>query len=172
MKNIVLTGFMASGKTEIGKQLARMTGFQFVDTDALVEAQAGCSVNEIFARWGENKFRDMETEAVKKAAAMCDAVIATGGGAVLRQENIEILRRTGVIVNLDIPDAVLLGRMKKASDTRPLMREDAAIVLKRLHDRKPYYDCCDEQVIVSDEKKPDEHAEEILKRLDFVSKIQ
>lgn len=172
MKNIVLTGFMASGKTEIGKQLARMTGFQFVDTDALVEAEAGCTVNEIFARWGESKFRDMETIAVKRAADMHNAVIATGGGAVLRQENIETLRRTGVIVNLDISDAVLLERMKQASHTRPLMRENAAVVLKRLHDRKPYYDCCDEQMMVSNEKKPDEYAEEILKRLDFVSKIQ
>lgn len=172
MKNIVLTGFMASGKTEIGKALAKRTGYQFVDTDALVEAQAGCTINEIFARLGESGFRDMETEAVKKAAKIRSAVIATGGGAVLRSENIEILRRTGVVVNLDIPEAVLLGRMQNAGGTRPLMREDACAVLKRLRDRQPFYACCDVQITVSDEKNPEEHAEEILKRLDFVSKIQ
>ncbi len=172
MKNIVLTGFMASGKTEIGKQLARMMGFQFVDTDELVETDAGCTINEIFAERGETAFRDMETDAVKKAAAMPRAVISTGGGAVLRQENIDILRQTGVIVNLDIPDTVLLGRMQKAGGTRPLMREDADNVLKRFHSRKPFYGCCDLQITVSDEKKPKEHAEEILKRLDFVPKIQ
>lgn len=172
MKNIVLTGFMASGKTEIGKQLAKLAGFRFVDTDAMVEEMAGCTINQIFAEQGEEAFRNLETEAIRQAAAMSNVVISTGGGAVLRKENIKVLQTTGTVVNLDISDSVLLCRMQAASGTRPLMRDDTDKVLKRLHDRKPYYDCCDVQIAVSNAKTPREHAEEILKKLDFASAIQ
>lgn len=172
MRNIVLTGFMASGKTEIGKQLACLTGMAFVDTDAMVEEAAGCTVNAIFENQGEPVFRQLETEAVRRAAALSGAVISTGGGVVLRRENIEILRKTGVIVNLELPEGVLLARMRDAGGTRPLLREDTQAIFRRLQERKPFYDCCDVQIRVSNEKKPLEHAEEILKRLDFFPKIE
>lgn len=167
MKNIVLTGFMASGKTHIGKQLAKKTGFSFVDTDALVVEDSACSINEIFASQGEATFRDLETAAVRKAAAYKNAVIATGGGAVLRKENVQALRETGVIVCLDIPENVLLARMAQAAGERPLMQTDTQAVLDRLHARAPYYADCDLKITVSDEKTPAEHADEILKMLDF-----
>ena len=171
MKNIVLTGFMASGKTQIGKALAELIGFDFVDTDEIVVADAGCTINEIFAVHGEEKFRELESLAIEKAAEMENVVIATGGGAVLRKKNLTALRKTGVIVNLEIAEAVLLQRMKEASGTRPLMRSSTEDVLARLRMRAEYYADCDERIAVSNDKTPEEHAEEILKILDFQNEI-
>src|SRR5258708_15535159 len=96
MGAIVLTGFMCTGKSEVGRRLAARLGRVFVDTDQLVEREAGKSVAAIFADDGEPAFRARERDAVATAAARRDAVIAVGGGAVLDATNVARLRRAGV----------------------------------------------------------------------------
>jgi shikimate kinase len=98
MVNLVLIGYRGSGKGTVGRLLADRLGRTFVDTDALIEQAEGATVREIFADRGEHAFREVELRMVRQAAAGDDQVIAVGGGAVLRQENIELLRANGWLV--------------------------------------------------------------------------
>lgn len=99
--NIVLTGMPASGKSTMGKGLARSLGREFVDTDLLIEAKAGMKISKIFEDYGEEYFRNLETEAVFEASKNCGVVIATGGGVVLREENIMALKQNGIVFFID-----------------------------------------------------------------------
>ena len=120
MAHVILTGFMATGKTEVGRRLARLLGWPFVDTDALVEAAAGRTVAEIFAADGEPRFRELERAAVEQACAVPEAVIATGGGALLDPQNRRRLAAAGPIVCLSARPEDILARIGDVS-TRPLL---------------------------------------------------
>src|SRR5437867_12585715 len=98
MRNVVLIGFMGTGKSEVGQSLARRLGWTFIDTDRRIEARQRATVAQIFARPGEEYFRTVEAGVVAQAAARRDAVIATGSGVVLRPENMMGLRRYGWLV--------------------------------------------------------------------------
>ena len=163
MKNIVLTGFAASGKTTCGKICAKKLGFTFSDTDKLVENNAKMSINEIFEKFGEEFFRDLETDAIKKCAAKENQVIACGGGAVLRKENMEYLSKNGIIVNLNPTENVILKRFAAANKSRPLMKSDGEEgTLYRFRSRQPYYDVCDYKIEIDDSKDAKQIADEIL----------
>src|SRR5437867_4873602 len=99
-RSVVLIGFMASGKTEVGRALAGLLGYDFVDTDQMVEAAAGRSVAQIFAEEGEAGFRGKEREAVVRAAARGRRVIACGGGAIFAFRNYGVLKGAGPLVYL------------------------------------------------------------------------
>ena len=99
--NIVLTGMPASGKSTIGKCLAKALNREFVDTDKLIEAKTGMSISKIFETYGEEYFRNLETDAVLDAAKNCGAVIATGGGVILKEKNISALKQNGIIFFVD-----------------------------------------------------------------------
>ena len=95
--NLVLIGMPGSGKSTVGKILSKMLCMPLVDTDALVEQTAGKTIPELFAQEGERAFRDRETAAARQAAKLDNTVIATGGGIILRPENMEALAATGLI---------------------------------------------------------------------------
>ena len=120
MGSIVLTGFMATGKSEVGRRLARVLGRTFVDTDRLVEAEAGRSVAQVFASAGESAFRALERAAVERACAMPDAVIATGGGTLMDPESRQRLSAAGPIVCLTASPDTILRRVGESS-SRPLL---------------------------------------------------
>jgi shikimate kinase len=120
MSQVILTGFMATGKTEVGRRLARSLGCPFVDTDGLVEAAAGRPIPEIFATEGETRFRELERDAVVQACAVPDAVVATGGGTLLDAENRRRLAAAGPIVCLSAEPKVILERVGDPSG-RPLL---------------------------------------------------
>lgn len=127
MKNIVLTGLSGSGKTSLGTQLAKALKMPFFDTDAAVEKAAGRDIGRIFDEDGEAHFRDLEAHAAREAAAMEGAVIATGGGIVLRAENVRTLKKTGILFYLrKTPEEIL--RTADVSD-RPLLQGDTAAKL-------------------------------------------
>lgn len=111
---------MGTGKTEVGRRLARALGRAFVDTDRLVEAKAGRSVSEVFAREGEAGFRALERDAVAEACALPDAVIATGGGVLVDPENRRRLAEAGPVVCLTATAGEILRRIGGAQ-TRPLL---------------------------------------------------
>ena len=98
--NIVLSGFMGSGKTTVGRRLAAALDMQFVDMDLYIEKKTGMTVKEIFAEYGELHFRALETETVKELAQSNHFVIATGGGCVTRPENYPLLHQNGTIFRL------------------------------------------------------------------------
>ncbi len=132
-RNVVLIGMPGSGKTTIGKILAKMLGRQFIDTDALIETEEKCAIKEIFGRVGENGFRDIESRVIENVSKKSGAVIATGGGAVLRDENVRLLKGNSVVYFIDRPIEDIV-----ATPDRPLSsnREDLE---KRYRERYPIY---------------------------------
>jgi shikimate kinase len=120
MAQLILTGFMGTGKTEVGRRLARAMQRAFVDTDKLVEAAAGRPIADIFARDGEAHFRVLERDAVRQAVAVPDAVVATGGGALLDADSRRMLLSAGPVVCLTATPEEILRRVGDAQD-RPLL---------------------------------------------------
>jgi shikimate kinase len=117
---VILTGFMATGKTEVGRKLAALLGAPFVDTDTLVESATGRTIADIFARDGEPHFRALEREAVERACAIEGAVVATGGGTLLDPENRRRLAAAGPVVCLTAAPDEVLRRVGGGAD-RPLL---------------------------------------------------
>lgn len=132
-QNIVLIGVPSCGKSTVGAQLAEHLGRPFTDTDAMITARAGVPIPEIFAQKGETAFRDLESEAVAACSVMTGQVIATGGGAVLRPQNVRRLKQNGVLIFLDRPLEQLMP-----TDDRPLSGNREALE-KRYHERYPLY---------------------------------
>lgn len=147
MLHVVLTGFMASGKTAVGRRLARRLGYEFVDTDQLIEDRAGRSIPEIFAAGGESAFRQMERETIASLAPAHSTVIATGGGTFIDPDNRKALHALGPVVCLVTSPEVILERVAR-SDKRPLAQgEDAAERLAKLYEaRLPFYRMADVMV--------------------------
>lgn len=147
--NLVLIGYMGTGKTTVGRQCARALGFRFVDTDKTVERRAGRSISQVFAEDGEPMFRQMEKEAIREAALRVHVVIATGGGAVLDADNVRALRSSGVVVWLCV-GAEEIARRCRGRTTRPLLA-DAPDLLERvrvmLAEREPYYRAAADAVV-------------------------
>lgn len=129
--NVVLIGFMGTGKTAIGEAAAARLGYAFVDTDAVIEARAGRSISRIFAEDGEPAFRRLETQVVTAVAAQGGSVIATGGGVPLSQENMRQLRRNGLIVALHAEPEAILARLGDGVE-RPLLGADPEGSVRRL----------------------------------------
>ena len=140
--NIVLIGFMGTGKTAVGQVLAGRLHRQLIEVDALIEKMAGKTIPDIFRNDGEIYFRELEIAAVKQAAAGEKQVIACGGGVVLNTINIERLRAAGVIINLTAAPRVILKRTAVAGGSRPLL--NVAQPLARINElkkfRQPFYD--------------------------------
>ena len=132
LRNIVLIGMPGSGKSTIGQLLAEQLGRPFLDLDRCIEEDAGMSIPELFAQYGEKHFRDLETEAAKKYGARTGCVIATGGGIVLRKENYLPLHQNGTLFRL------LRDPAKLPLDGRPLSGSSEA-VLAMARQREPFY---------------------------------
>ena len=120
--NIVLCGFMGSGKTVVGNELSKIMGRKFVDTDELIEQEQGVAVKAIFAAHGEDYFRDLEFECCRKVSEMKNCVVSTGGGALTFARNAEVLKKSGKIVFLDASFDVICDRIGN-SNNRPLFRD-------------------------------------------------
>lgn len=145
--NIVLTGFMGTGKTSVGRALAAKAGMSFMDIDEQIARDTGLSIQQIFAGAGEGHFRELESRAVELVSLLDRFVIATGGGVVLNQNNMKALRRNGVIVNLMASVDSVLERTKPWQD-RPLLiggdpREKIEALLA---EREKFYGNCDLRV--------------------------
>lgn len=131
-ENVVLIGMPASGKTTVGKVVAKALGREFIDTDAVIESE-GLKIADIFKKHGETVFRDMETQVVKQVTTHTGKVIATGGGTILRRENVDALRQNGKLFFIDRP----LEKLIPTSD-RPLSSDKQAIE-KRYGERYEIY---------------------------------
>lgn len=140
-ENIVLVGMPGSGKTTVGKLLSEETGMEFIDTDDEIVKKNG-NITAIFEEKGESGFRDIESEVIKQVSALQGKVIATGGGAILRQENIDFLKQNGRIYFLDRPLEQLVG-----TSDRPLS-QNSDMLKQRYNERYgKYLSCCDKQII-------------------------
>jgi shikimate dehydrogenase len=133
IQNIVLIGMPGAGKSSIGQKLALALGRDFVDIDDVVSFEAGLSIPEIFEKYGEKRFRDMESAAAAEYGKSHGLVIATGGGIILRRENMDALRQNAIVLFLDKPQAAL------ATDGRPLSR-DIKTLKEMYKERLPLYE--------------------------------
>ncbi|MCX5780608.1 MAG: shikimate kinase [Firmicutes bacterium] len=140
-KNLVLIGFMGTGKSSVGIRLAQKLQRKFVDMDREIELVCDMSVAEIFKRYGEVRFRAEESLLAAKLGKTQDLVISTGGGAVTVQENIAALQENGVLIGLDASPADILARVNRKKGTRPLMRKNIGIhdIETLLQEREPFY---------------------------------
>ena len=151
MKNIVLVGFMGTGKSVVGKRLAKQLNMEFVSTDDIVEKKENRTIAKIFEESGEPYFRKIEKEAVKEISGLDNAVIAAGGGVVLDEENMSSLRKNGVIICLNAAPQVIYERTKKHKH-RPLLNVDNPVqkIKELLDSRSAFYARADYQIDTSD----------------------
>lgn len=147
MKNIVLVGFMGTGKTTIAIELSHRLGMKYVSTDDLIEKRENRTINEIFTDSGEEYFRDVESAVIRDAACKDNLVIDTGGGAVLRDENVAYMKSSGIVVCLTADEESIMERTKKYKH-RPLLNvEDPKRRIRELlAKRAPYYAKADHAV--------------------------
>jgi shikimate kinase len=140
MKNIVLTGFMGSGKSAVGRGIAKRLSMSVVDTDELIEERMCVSINDIFAKHGESYFRELERSVVKMVSELENRVIITGGGVVLNKDNMTDLRRNGVIIYLHVTPEVAYERIKDETH-RPLLNVDDPLgkIKELMEYRKSFY---------------------------------
>ncbi len=120
-RNIFLCGFMATGKSTVGKRLAAKIKYEFVDMDAAIEAEAGITIPQIFASRGEPAFRALESRMVERLAERSGCVVAAGGGAIVNPRNREIMKRCGVVINLTADAEAILQRVGRGDD-RPMLQ--------------------------------------------------
>ena len=166
-RSIVLIGFMGAGKSSTGKALARKTGLPHFDTDEIVSARFGLSVTEVFVRFGEEEFRVAETEALEQFSETEPAIIVTGGGIVLRPENVKILRGLGRVVSLEADEDTLFRRISRRA-TRPLMQTEnpRATLAELLRVRNPLYRAAADVRLDTSRLTHDEVADAIMKSME------
>lgn len=167
MKNIVLIGMMGAGKTTCGRLLAQRLGRPFVDCDEVIEGFAGCSIPEIFRRDGEEAFRDLESMVIRELSGQNGLVIATGGGAVLRQTNVAALRDNGILVFLNRPAGEIFDSV--AMDGRPLAQGDREAFEASFRLRLPAYRTAADAMIF-DFSSPEATVNEIQEKLRHIGK--
>ena len=138
--NFALCGFMGCGKTTIGRRVARAENLEFIDIDAEIVKEQGMKITEIFEKHGEEYFRALEHDMIKRAAKMDNVMISLGGGAVTNPENVQALRECAKIIYLQMSEENIKERLKN-NTTRPLLlRPDRDIVLHELYvKRLPLY---------------------------------
>lgn len=144
MKRIFLLGYMGTGKTTLGKRLAKQLGLSFIDLDHYIEQRKHKTINQLFEEEGEAKFREIERTLLQEVAAFEDVVIATGGGAPCHFDNVAVMNQAGVSIYLDTSVNRLFERLKIARSSRPLLREKNDEELRQfigenLALRTPYY---------------------------------
>ena len=163
-KNIFIIGSMGSGKTSIGKMLAKNNNLSFLDTDHEIIRDCGYSIPDIFKEFGEEHFRDLETEQLRKMNSIENHVISTGGGIILRDDNKKLMKDLGIIIFLDININSQIDRVKNRKN-RPLLNnkslKDNLLSLKKIRD--PIYKKISNYIIDVSGKERDQVINEIQK---------
>lgn len=137
-RHIYIIGMPGSGKSSLGRRVANNLGLPFVDTDQRIEQAVGCSTTDIFSRYGEQVFRNAETNMLIELSRERGSIVSTGGGLVMREVNRNIMRNTGIIVLLDRPLAEIMGDIKLSR--RPLLAQKGLGEVERLyHERIDTY---------------------------------
>ena len=151
-KNIVLIGFMATGKSSVAHLLAKRLNKRVVSTDSLIEKKSKKTIPQIFKQDGEIRFRELEIQVVKKVSEMKNIIVDCGGGVVLNKINIDRLKKNGIIILLTARPEEILKRENKEKGARPLLskKEKLKVIKELLNFRKPFYEgSCDYKINTS-----------------------
>ena len=167
-KQIYLTGFMGTGKSTVLNCLHRTSSLQRVEMDEQIVKEEGMSISEIFQKKGEEYFRNLETELVKKISAMDNIVVSCGGGTVMRQCNVDEMKKNGTIVLLTAEPETVYERVK--GHNRPLLEKNMnpEYIKELMEARRPKYEAAADFVIKTDNRTAEEICLEINKRLKTV----
>ena len=162
--NIILCGFMGSGKSTIGKLLARQLNAEFIDLDDYIVEKRGMTISDIFSKYGEENFRKSETQAAKNISKLDNLIVSLGGGTVVNPKNAEILKTSGKIILLYISPETVYQRLKN-DKSRPLLqtKDKLKAITDMLEKRMPYYDVAADYKVNVDGKTKEEVLKEILK---------
>lgn len=162
---IILIGFMGVGKTTIGKIIAKKLKLNFVDMDNYIEKREGKSISKIFEEYGEQHFRELESESLKDLIKSDNIVISTGGGIVTTKENSEILKKEKIVIFLDGNTQTILNHLSKEIDKRPLLSNSNNVeytISNLLNERyEKYNSICDIKIDIN-EKNIEEVVSQIL----------
>lgn len=164
--NIVLIGFMGSGKTSVGTELSTLLEMDYIDTDDVIVENSGTSINEIFSIYGETEFRRLETQAIKGLQDTRNTIISCGGGVVLNPENIDLLKNNGRVVWLGVSPQEAFSRLS-GDNNRPLLKDNFTVekLSQILESRLPLYKDAGDVIIDTDKKDVQEIAKEIIEKL-------
>jgi shikimate kinase len=162
-RNVVLIGFMGSGKSSVGRELARRWGFRFLDTDSIIRNQLGKSISEIFSVFGEPFFRDQEFATLTKLLHCHRSVIATGGGIVIQPRNANLLGKLGTTIWLKADQATIFERVSR-NKNRPLLQTDdpETTIARLLAERAPLYESTADLIVDSSGLSHHEVAERVI----------
>ena len=165
-KNILLIGFMGTGKSSISRRLKKLLNMREVDTDAMIVEREGMSISEIFDQKGEEAFRNMETELLRELKYEKNLIISCGGGMALRDENAAIMKEAGMVVWLTATPETILKRVEH-DDSRPLLRgnKNVEFISNLLNKRKPKYAAAADLQVVTDNRSIQSISKEIIKHL-------
>lgn len=166
--NISLIGFMGSGKSTIGKILAERINYLFFDLDVIIEIYEGIKISEIFEKYGEKHFRDTESEIIGKIYCNRNCVFSCGGGVILREGNMKIIKGRSTVIYLSASPENIMERLKNSID-RPLLSTSNKIkkIIELMDTRNYLYGKYSDILIDTDGKNPSEITEMILDRLDY-----
>ncbi len=162
--NLMLIGFMGTGKSTVAGKIKEMLQVEQIEMDALIAEEAGMSIPDIFEKYGEEYFRDLETEMLRKFKEKKPVVVSCGGGAVLRDENIEIMKGQGKIILLTATPQTIYERVKDTND-RPVLNGNMNVeyISELMEKRRARYEMAADIMVATDGKTVDEICNEILK---------
>lgn len=166
-KNIFLIGFMGCGKSTMARMLAEKTGACLIEMDETIEKEAGMTINEIFKTFGEAQFRDLESQLILRITEQGGAVVSCGGGAILRPENVENMKKNGTIIYFSATPETIYERVRYSTN-RPLLNGNMNVeyITELMEKRRPKYEAAADFTVTTDGKHAGEICMEILKKME------
>ena len=165
-KNILLIGFMGAGKTTVSRELSRMTGMKEIDMDAYIVQKEGMAITDIFDKFGEEYFRKKETECLIEIMKENNCIVSCGGGVVVKDENVEIMKNGGRIVLLTATPETTLERVKNSTD-RPILNGNMNVefISNLMDKRRECYLSVADVIVPTDNKMVSKICKEILEKI-------
>ena len=165
-KNIMLIGFMGAGKTTVSRELSRMTGKKELDMDAYIVEKEGMSIADMFEKYGEEYFRKKETESLIEIMEKKGLIVSCGGGVVVKDENVEYMKKDGIIVLLTATPETTLSRVKNSTD-RPILNGNMNIefITNLMNKRKDRYLSVADVIVATDNKIVSDICKEIMDKI-------
>ncbi len=162
-RQIFLIGYRATGKSTIGFEVSRILGWNFIDLDRFIEEKFGQDIRDIFKKYGEDKFRDLETEALEEVAKLDKIVVSTGGGVILRGKNRDLLKQ-GIVILLKANIETIISRLKSDNNRPPLtglsLEEEVNVTLSQ---REKLYDEVKDLEFLNNDIQPKSLAQQIVR---------
>lgn len=164
--NIFLIGFMGAGKSSIAKEIKNQLEMDYVETDQMIVKRQGMSINEIFAKYGEPYFRNLESNMLLELQKKKQTVVSCGGGVAMREENVQHMKKSGRVVLLTAKPETIYGRVKDNTD-RPLLNGNMNVdyICELMEKRRPKYEAAADVVVATDGKDVTQICEEIIEKL-------